>query len=101
MSLYVGIIGTIILIFALGVAFLLLYLGVLDKNWLTLAFTGLSLLFLIIAGLFPGYSRGNSLYRSNLTRAVAGLGYVVTERNVSRENISKHYDLHELVDNEC
>ena len=47
------------------------------------------------------FYRGNSLYRSNLTRAVAGLGLVVTERNVNRKEISKHYDVHMLVDNEC
>ena len=57
--------------------------------------------FLIAILLDRVFSRGNSLYRSNLTRALAGLGYVVTERNVNREEISKHFDVHELVDDEC
>ena len=59
------------------------------------------LYFLIAFLLDRFFYRGNSLYRSNLTRAVAGLGLVVTERNVNRKEISKHYDVHMLVDNEC
>ena len=99
-NLYVWIFWMIISILTLVLAFVLLVL--LHKDWFYWAFAGISLLFFIIVGFLPRlFPRGNSLYRSNLTRAVAGLGYVVNERNVNREDISKHYDLHELVDNEC
>ena len=54
------------------------------------------LLFFFLVGYFIDrfFPRGNRNYRSNLTRAVAGLGFVVSARDVKEHIMSKHYDVH-------